>query len=81
LELAEGMEMFAKSYEDIRNKLQISNDPFELTSLLVEFITQEDWVSLSQVSSLKNFDGWSLTHNVDVEISNYMPHHKRSPKF
>lgn len=73
LELAKGMEVFAESYENLRNRLHISTDPYDLARLLVDFIIKEDWTAQGEISSLKNFDGWSFTHNVDVSLTHYLP--------
>jgi predicted HAD superfamily hydrolase len=73
LELMKGMELFSESYENLRDRLRISTDPYDLASLLVDFIIKEDWTAQDGISSLKNFDGWSFTHNVDVSLAQYLP--------
>lgn len=72
-ELAKGMGLFAESYENLRDRLHISTDPYDLASLLVDFVIKEDWTAQGGISSLRNFDGWSFTHNIDVSLSHYLP--------
>jgi hypothetical protein len=66
-----GAELFAKSYWQLRKKIDLRHAPVEVISPLLELIEKGDWRTMPLFSQIKNFDAWGSSRNHDIRITDY----------
>ncbi|MGG7056457.1 HAD family hydrolase [Nitrosomonas sp. ANs5] len=69
--IMEGAELFAKSYWQLRKKIDLRHAPVEVILPLLELVEKGGWRSMSLFSNIKNFDAWGSSRNHDIRIVDY----------
>lgn len=70
-EIVAGMEMFASSYHNLRDQLQVPTSSVDLAMPLIEFVTDKNWHRHTLLGAVKNFDCWSQTKNRETSFHDY----------
>ena len=70
-ELARGIMLFAKAYQDWCARLQFVPQPLGTVEPLVTFMTETPWQDHPCLAELHNFDGWSYTVNKNAMLGEY----------
>jgi predicted HAD superfamily hydrolase len=69
--VSEGMEIFARSYLELQQAIQLPLTPLDIAMPLIEFMVDKNWHQHPLFSAVKNFDDWSFTANRETFVGHY----------